>query len=56
MPTDLLLFATVALVAIATPGPTVLLALNNGARWGGALTVQAAATGRAFWKSLHGAM
>ena len=34
MPTDPLLFATVALVAIATPGPTVLLALNNGARWG----------------------
>ena len=34
MPADLLLFATVALVAITTPGPTVLLALNNGARWG----------------------
>jgi len=34
MPADLLLFATVALLAIATPGPTVLLALNNGARWG----------------------
>lgn len=29
---------------------------RNGARWGGALTVQAAATGRAFWKSLHGAL
>jgi threonine/homoserine/homoserine lactone efflux protein len=30
----LLLFALVALVAIATPGPTVLLALTNGSRWG----------------------
>ncbi len=27
-------FALVALVAIATPGPTVLLALANGSRWG----------------------
>lgn len=30
----LLLFSIVALVAIATPGPTVLLALANGSRWG----------------------
>lgn len=30
----LLVFALVALVAIATPGPTVLLALANGARYG----------------------
>ncbi|VWX62835.1 Amino acid transporter [Burkholderiales bacterium 8X] len=30
----LLLFALVALVAIATPGPTVLLALANGSRFG----------------------
>ena len=30
----LLLFCAVALVAIATPGPTVLLALNNGSRYG----------------------
>ena len=30
----LLVFALVALVAIATPGPTVLLALANGSRWG----------------------
>ena len=30
----LLVFALVALVAIATPGPTVLLALTNGARYG----------------------
>lgn len=30
----LLLFSTVALVAIATPGPTVLLALSNGTRFG----------------------
>ncbi len=30
----LLLFSLVALVAIATPGPTVLLALTNGSRWG----------------------
>lgn len=30
----LLLFTLVALVAIATPGPTVLLALSNGSRWG----------------------
>ncbi len=30
----LLLFAFVALVAIATPGPTVLLALANGSRYG----------------------
>ncbi|VTU13933.1 Homoserine/homoserine lactone efflux protein [Variovorax sp. SRS16] len=30
----LLLFALVALVAIATPGPTVLLALTNGSRYG----------------------
>ncbi len=34
MPAQLALFAGVALLAIATPGPTVLLALNNGARWG----------------------
>lgn len=33
-PTTLLLFAFVALVAIATPGPTVLLALANGTRYG----------------------
>ena len=32
--TTLLLFCAVALVAIATPGPTVLLALNNGSRYG----------------------
>ena len=32
--TTLFLFALVALVAIATPGPTVLLALANGARYG----------------------
>jgi threonine/homoserine/homoserine lactone efflux protein len=30
----LLLFSFVALIAIATPGPTVLLALSNGSRWG----------------------
>lgn len=30
----LLVFCLVALVAIATPGPTVLLALTNGSRWG----------------------
>ncbi|OUM02031.1 hypothetical protein A8M77_13050 [Variovorax sp. JS1663] len=30
----LFLFATVALVVIATPGPTVLLALANGSRFG----------------------
>ncbi|MDB5803513.1 MAG: Lysine exporter protein [Betaproteobacteria bacterium] len=33
-PTNLLLFAAVALVIIATPGPTVLLALANGSRHG----------------------
>ena len=32
--TTLALFAVVALVAIATPGPTVLLALSNGSRFG----------------------
>ncbi len=32
--TTLLLFAFVALVTIATPGPTVLLALANGTRYG----------------------
>ncbi len=32
--TTLLLFAIVALVTIATPGPTVLLALANGSRYG----------------------
>jgi len=32
--TTLLLFSLVALVAIATPGPTVLLALANGSRYG----------------------
>lgn len=32
--TTLLLFSIVALVAIATPGPTVLLALANGSRMG----------------------
>lgn len=30
----LLVFSLVALVAIATPGPTVMLALANGSRWG----------------------
>jgi len=30
----LLLFSVVAFIAIATPGPTVLLALNNGSRFG----------------------
>jgi len=32
--TSLLLFCAVALVAIVTPGPTVLLALSNGSRYG----------------------
>lgn len=32
--TTLLLFSLVALIAIATPGPTVLLALANGSRYG----------------------
>lgn len=32
--TSLLLFAVVALIGIATPGPTVLLALTNGSRHG----------------------
>jgi threonine/homoserine/homoserine lactone efflux protein len=32
--TTLLLFSIVALVTIATPGPTVLLALSNGSRYG----------------------
>ncbi|MCX7225705.1 MAG: LysE family translocator, partial [Burkholderiales bacterium] len=32
--TTLLLFTAVAFVAIATPGPTVLLALTNGSRFG----------------------
>lgn len=32
--TTLLLFSVVALIAIATPGPTVLLALANGSRYG----------------------
>ncbi len=32
--TTLLLFSAVALIAIATPGPTVLLALVNGTRYG----------------------
>ena len=31
---SLILFATAALVTVASPGPTSLLALNNGARWG----------------------
>jgi threonine/homoserine/homoserine lactone efflux protein len=33
-PTTLIAFSLVALVAIATPGPTVLLALANGSRFG----------------------
>jgi threonine/homoserine/homoserine lactone efflux protein len=33
-PTTLFFFSLVALVAIATPGPTVLLALANGSRYG----------------------
>ncbi|HYD60837.1 MAG TPA: LysE family translocator [Noviherbaspirillum sp.] len=32
--TTLFLFAVVALIGIATPGPTVLLALTNGSRYG----------------------
>lgn len=32
--TTLFLFSIVALVTIATPGPTVLLALSNGSRYG----------------------
>lgn len=45
MSEPLLLFALVALVAIATPGPTVLLALANGSRYGvrGALAGMAGA-------------
>src|SRR5262245_2949671 len=34
MTQTLLLFALVAFVAIVTPGPTVLLALSNGSRFG----------------------
>jgi threonine/homoserine/homoserine lactone efflux protein len=34
MPTTLTLFATVAFLTVASPGPTSLLAMNNGARWG----------------------
>ena len=34
MNTPLLLFSTLALVTVATPGPTTLLALNQGARQG----------------------
>ena len=34
MSTAMTLFATAALVTVASPGPTSLLALNNGARWG----------------------
>jgi len=34
MTESLLLFSLVAFIAIATPGPTVLLALSNGARFG----------------------
>ena len=32
--TTLLAFAAVAFIGIATPGPTVLLALSNGSRFG----------------------
>jgi threonine/homoserine/homoserine lactone efflux protein len=41
----LAVFALVALVAIATPGPTVLLALANGSRHG----VRRSLPGRASW-------
>ena len=34
MSTAMTLFATAALMTVASPGPTSLLALNNGARWG----------------------
>ena len=34
MNTHLGLFAAAALITVASPGPTSLLALNNGARWG----------------------
>jgi threonine/homoserine/homoserine lactone efflux protein len=34
MTQSLLVFALVAFIGIATPGPTVLLALNNGSRYG----------------------
>ncbi len=34
MDLTLLAFATVVVIAIATPGPTVLLALSNGSRYG----------------------
>jgi threonine/homoserine/homoserine lactone efflux protein len=34
MSQSLLVFALVAFIGIATPGPTVLLALNNGSRYG----------------------
>ena len=33
-------FAALALLAIATPGPTVLLALHNGARFAAEISVQ----------------
>lgn len=34
MDTSLAAFAFVVLLAVATPGPTVLLALSNGSRFG----------------------
>lgn len=34
MSDSLLVFAAAAVVTVASPGPTSLLALNNGARWG----------------------
>lgn len=34
MPQALLVFSVIAFIGIATPGPTVLLALNNGSRFG----------------------
>ena len=33
-PVTLLAFAAVAFIGIATPGPTMLLALTNGSRYG----------------------
>lgn len=53
---DWLIEAAASLALLLTVTGIYLHWPRNGATWGKALTVQTAARGRTFWKSLHGAL
>ncbi|MCU0904082.1 MAG: PepSY domain-containing protein [Tabrizicola sp.] len=53
---DWLIEAAASLALLLTVTGIYLHWPRNGATWGKSLTVQTAARGRAFWKSLHGAV